>query len=238
MKKLMIAALLSGQMLITAQPAAAADFAATQPERMRARSAAFAFASRSAAGKSKERSAPVSRLRRPCRTRTRGANGSRGSERAFELGYRSGRPLALSVAGMDLDAIPAWARRRTNRRRRRNCGRTELAADRRRGRHRRARHRCPRHQQLDRRRPLLRMRPSHPSSSRISVRSRRYRRGSAPPAPSGTEPSVEDRVMEGALVEARAEPPLRLARAAAGSASRRACRRPPGRARRCSGRSR
>ena len=101
MKKLMIAALLSGQVLIGVQPAPAADFAATQPDR----TGAFGGlrVRLPLGGREEQRQIRAGLMIAPT-LQDSNAQGERALliGEGVELGYRSGRPLALSVAGMDL----------------------------------------------------------------------------------------------------------------------------------------
>jgi hypothetical protein len=101
MKKLTIAALLAGQVAATAQPALAADFAATQEQR----AGAFAgFRVRMPLDGPQRRELRAGLTLAPTlqsraidgETRTRIGEG-------LEFGYRSNRPLSFSLAGQDLN---------------------------------------------------------------------------------------------------------------------------------------
>ena len=101
MKKLILAAVLGGQMLVAAQPAVAADFAATQPEHV---GAFGGLRVRVTLGGREDQP----RVRAGLAVAPTLQRSNPGGERALlvgegvELGYQSGRPLAFSVAGTDL----------------------------------------------------------------------------------------------------------------------------------------
>jgi hypothetical protein len=104
MKKLMITALLGGQLLIVAQPALAADFVATRPERVGAFGGLRVRVP--LGGNLRHRHVRAGLAIAP----TRQGVGMQ-DERALhigegiELGYRSSRRLALSVAGVDVRQV-------------------------------------------------------------------------------------------------------------------------------------
>ena len=99
----MIAAVLGGQLLIAAQPAVAADFAAAQPERVGAFGGVRVRVP--LGGEAGQRQVRAGLTVAPT---LQGA--SLDGERRLhigegvELGYRAGRPLSLSFAGMDVGA--------------------------------------------------------------------------------------------------------------------------------------
>jgi hypothetical protein len=103
MRKLMIAALLGGQLLAAAQPALAADFAASEPERM---GAFGGVRVRMPLGGSEGQRQVRAGLTVAPTLRGDGIDGERPLHigEGVELGYRAGRPLSLSVAGMDVGA--------------------------------------------------------------------------------------------------------------------------------------
>ena len=102
MKKLMIAALLSGQMLIGVQPAPAADFAAPQPERM---GAFGGLRVRVPLGGREDQRQVRAGLTIAPTLQDSNAQGERALliGEGVEIGYRPGRPLALSVGGVNLN---------------------------------------------------------------------------------------------------------------------------------------
>ena len=103
MKRFAIGALLATQMLGTAQPAFAADFVSAQEQR----AGGFAgFRLRMPLDGSERRQIRAGLTLAP----TLGIRDIRGATRTrigegVEFGYRSGRPLSLSVAGRDLNSL-------------------------------------------------------------------------------------------------------------------------------------
>ena len=101
MKKLMITALLGGQLLIVAQPVSAADFAATQPERVGAFGGLRVRVPLGGDPQQRQIRAGLTVAPTLHSANMQGERAMRIGE-GVELGLRSGRPLTLSVAGVEV----------------------------------------------------------------------------------------------------------------------------------------